>query len=178
MPFTATADNRFPTSIHVLVSAILKLARRTRIPRNRKAYRGLGRMRLGGEWFRPDARGARSGVELGFMSTTLSRRAPAHAPPARGSSCAGGPAQTPFKFISDVGAPCSRALMQGAARDRWAMDGRCRHVALEYSGVKRGEVGTVFEFDVGAVDCGARLDPLSQYPGAASGGRLGVAGRG
>ena len=70
-------------------------------------------MKLGSEWFNPDERGARSAVELGFMSTTLSR-----------------------------------------------------HVALEYSGVKRGDVGTVFEFDVGAVDCGARLDPLSQYPGA------------
>jgi hypothetical protein len=77
MPFSANADNRFPTSIHVLVSAILKLARRTRIPRNRKAYRGLGRMKLGSEWFCPDERGARSGVELGFMSTTLSRCAAA-----------------------------------------------------------------------------------------------------
>jgi hypothetical protein len=38
-------------------------------------------------------------------------------------------------------------------------------VALQYSGIRRGEVGTVFEFDVGAIDCGARLNTLSQYPG-------------
>ena len=38
-------------------------------------------------------------------------------------------------------------------------------VALQYSGVRRGEVGSVFEFDVGAIDCGARLNTLSQYPG-------------
>jgi hypothetical protein len=105
--------NLYTTSIHVLVSATLKLSRKTRIPRGRKAFRGLGNMKLGTEWFAPDARGARSGVELGFMSTTLSR-----------------------------------------------------HVALEYSGARWGEVGTVLEFDVGAVDCGAQLDSLSQYPGS------------
>ena len=104
-------ENLYATSIHTLVSAILKLSRATLIPRGRKAFRGLGRMKMGSEWFRPDERGARSGVELGFMSTTLSRR-----------------------------------------------------VAVEYSGVKGG-VGTVLEFQVGAVDCGARLDALSQYQG-------------
>ena len=104
-------ENLYATSIHTLVSAILKLSRATSIPRGRKAFRGLGRMKLGSEWFRPDERGARSGVELGFMSTTLSR-----------------------------------------------------HVAVEYSGVKGG-VGTVLEFQVGAIDCGARLDALSQYQG-------------
>jgi hypothetical protein len=105
-------DNLYATSIHTLVSAILKMSRKTTIPRGRKAYRGLARMRLGSEWFSPDERGARSGVELGFMSTTLSK-----------------------------------------------------HVALEYSGVMRGGVGTVLEFQVGAVDCGARLDAVSQYQG-------------
>jgi hypothetical protein len=104
--------NRCPTSIHTLVSATLKLSRKTKIPPERKAYRGLGRMQLGPEWFSPDTRGSRSGVELGFMSTTLSR-----------------------------------------------------NVALEYSVVKIGGVGTILEFDVGAIDCGAQLGSLSQYPG-------------
>ena len=107
-------ENLYATSIHTLVSAVLKLSRATSIPRGRKAFRGLGRMKLGSEWFRPDERGARSGVELGFMSTTLSR-----------------------------------------------------HVAVEYSGVKGG-VGTVLEFQLGAVDCGARLDAVSQYQGVVS----------
>ena len=116
-PLTALAGQRPPnnlyaTSIHTLVSAVLKLSRKTAIPRGRKAFRGLGKTKLGSEWFSPDERGARSGVELGFMSTTLSK-----------------------------------------------------HVALEYSGVMRGGVGTVLEFQVGAVDCGARLDALSQYQG-------------
>jgi hypothetical protein len=39
-----------------------------------------------------------------------------------------------------------------------------REVALEYSGVDKNR-GTVFEIDIGAVDCGAKLDSLSQYPG-------------
>jgi hypothetical protein len=105
-------DNLYATSIHTLVSAVLKLSRKTAIPRGRKAFRGLGKMKLGSEWFSPDERGARSGVELGFMSTTLSKQ-----------------------------------------------------VALEYSWVMKGGVGTVLEFEVGAVDCGARLDALSQYQG-------------
>jgi hypothetical protein len=103
--------NLYATSIHVLVSACLKLSRATRIPAGRRVFRGLGSMVLGPEWFERDARGARSGVELGFMSTTL---------------------------------------REG--------------VALEYSGAGRG-TGIVVEFDVGAIDCGARLDSLSQYPG-------------
>jgi hypothetical protein len=111
-------SNLYATSIHTLVSAVLKMSRATKIPPGRKAFRGLGRMKLGSEWFSPDDRGARSGVEVGFMSTTLSR-----------------------------------------------------HVAMEYSGVKGG-IGTVLEFQVGAVDCGARLDCLSQYVGA-NGGREG-----
>ena len=105
-------NNLYPSSIHALVSAVLKLSRKTKIPPGRKTFRGLGRMKLGQEWFNKDARGASCGVELGFMSTTLSRK-----------------------------------------------------VALEYSGVKMGGIGTIFEFDVGAVDSGAQLDSLSQYPG-------------
>ena len=66
--------NRYATSIHVLVSASLKLLRTGRIPRSRKTYRGLGTTKLGTEWFEDDERGARCGVELGFMSTTTSRQ--------------------------------------------------------------------------------------------------------
>ena len=40
-----------------------------------------------------------------------------------------------------------------------------REIALDYSGVKKSGVGSMFEFEVGAVDCGAQLDSLSQYPG-------------
>ena len=104
--------NLYSTSIHTLVSACQKLARKTKIPAGRKVFRGLGRTKLGAEWSKSDARGARSGVELGFMSTTFNR-----------------------------------------------------NVALEYSGAKRGTAGTILEIEVGAVDSGARLDPLSQYPG-------------
>ena len=104
--------NLYSTSIHTLVSASQKLSRKTKIPEGRKVFRGMGRTKLGAEWSKSDARGARSGVELGFMSTTFNR-----------------------------------------------------NVALEYSGVKRGTAGTILEIEVGAVDSGARLDPLSQYPG-------------
>ena len=68
------AGNRFTTSIHALVSAVLKLARVTPVPEGRVVYRGLGGMVLDEEvWFRRDERGCRGGVELGFLSTTASR---------------------------------------------------------------------------------------------------------
>ena len=107
-----TPTNLYTTSIHTLVSACLKLSRMGKIPEGRKVFRGLGRMKLGAEWSKRNERGSRSGVELGFMSTTFNRS-----------------------------------------------------VAIEYSGIKHGNVGTIFELEVGAVDNGARLDPLSQYPG-------------
>jgi len=124
MPFKGTSKaqpdslasapkNLYTTSVLVLVSSVLKLSRHTRIPEGRTVFRGLGRMRLGSEWFNKDTRGVSSGVELGFMSTTQKRS-----------------------------------------------------VAMEYSGFKEGKsLGTIFEFGVGAVDLGAQLDSLSQYPG-------------
>ena len=105
-------DNCYPTSILSLVSAVLKLARHTKIPPGRTTWRGLGAIQLDYQWFLKDERGVTTGVELGFMSTTL-----------------------------DPG------------------------VATEYSGVQRGKAGTVMEFEVGAVDLGAQLEDLSQYPG-------------
>ena len=100
--------NLYTTSVHILVSASIKLSRKSETPPVRKVFRGLGRMKLGKQWFQD----GQCGVELGFMSTTSNR-----------------------------------------------------DVALEYSGVKTGVFGTIFEFDVGSIDCGARLDSLSQYPG-------------
>ena len=47
-------------------------------------------------------------------------------------------------------------------------------MALQYIGGPRtaksggGVWGILLEFEVGAIDCGARLDPLSQYPGRAA----------
>ena len=111
--FAASAPkNLYTTSILVLVSAVIKISRKTRIPMERTVFRGLGRSHLGPEWFNKDERGVSSGVELGFMSTTQKRS-----------------------------------------------------IALNYSGVNSAEVGTIFEFGVGAIDLGAELDSLSQYPG-------------
>jgi hypothetical protein len=112
IPLKSEKGNRFTTTIHILVSAVMKLSRMTRVPDGRKVCRGLGGMVLDAKWFRTDSRNARGGVELGFLSTTTNRR-----------------------------------------------------TALEYSGVKKGR-GIVLDIDVGAIDNGAQLDFLSQYPGA------------
>jgi hypothetical protein len=115
MPLNDYAGNRYATTIHTLVSAVLKLAKVTRIPEGRRVYRGLGGVVLGEKWFKPNQRGVRGGVELGFLSTTLNR-----------------------------------------------------DVALEYSGARSGR-GIVMEIDVGAIDNGALLDFMSQYPGGGGG---------
>jgi hypothetical protein len=115
MPFGGKIEcfNKYTTSIHTLVSAVVKLSRQTRIPVSRKVYRGLGGLVLDDQWFECDKRGVRGAVELGFLSTTLNR-----------------------------------------------------DVALTYSGVKKNR-GVLFEIEIGAVDCGAQINSISQYPGEA-----------
>jgi hypothetical protein len=64
--------NLFPTSIHVLQSAVSKIARSTKIPTGLKLYRGLS-MALPKEFNESDLRGCRGFAEWGFMSTTADR---------------------------------------------------------------------------------------------------------
>jgi NLR family CARD domain-containing protein 3 len=65
--------NRYETTVFCITSGIVKLARLTEVPADRRLYRGLGGMVL------PDAfwgskDGFRGGVETGLMSTTTDRR--------------------------------------------------------------------------------------------------------
>jgi hypothetical protein len=64
---------KYVTTIHTLVSAILKLSRKGKVPVDRKVYRGLSGMKLDQKWFEPDERGVRGGVELAFLSTSENR---------------------------------------------------------------------------------------------------------
>ena len=110
----AAGRNLFATTIHVLVSAVQKIACVMKLPEGLTLYRGLGgTMRLPDCFYRADASGCRGFAEWGFMSTT------------------------------------SR-----------------REVAVLYSGVGEGKpLPTVFEIRAGAVDRGACIRDLSQYPG-------------
>jgi hypothetical protein len=66
--------NLFATTIHVLVSAAIRLARATRLPSGLELYRGLGGlMELPDSFFRADANGCRGYAEWGFLSTTSDR---------------------------------------------------------------------------------------------------------
>ena len=66
--------NTFSTSIHVLVSAVQKIARVTKVPNGLLLYRGLGATELPAHFFRPDpSTGCRGFAEWGFMSTTSSK---------------------------------------------------------------------------------------------------------
>ncbi len=66
--------NTFATTIFVLVSAVTKVAKCTRIPEGTLLYRGLGGlMDLPNHFFNADENGASGFADWGFMSTTLDR---------------------------------------------------------------------------------------------------------
>ena len=69
----ALKKNGYVTTIHAVVSAIIKLSRTWKIPYDRKVYRGLGGMLLPQEFWKEDPFGCRGGVEFGIMSTTTTR---------------------------------------------------------------------------------------------------------
>ena len=86
----AAAGNRYATSIHTLASAVRKLSRAVPPPAGCRLHRALDGPVLDRRWFRSDGRGMRGGIELGFLSTTLSR-ASALAPHGGGDSAASPP---------------------------------------------------------------------------------------
>ncbi len=70
----ATGDNRFSTTIFVLVSAVQKLSRCMHIPAGMLLYRGLGgTLELPDSFSKADANGCSGYCEFGFMSTTADR---------------------------------------------------------------------------------------------------------
>ena len=72
--FTGAVGGRFATTIHVLVSGVVKLMRVARLPAGLVLYRGLGGTMALPDWFsRGDASGLRGYAEWGFLSTTSSR---------------------------------------------------------------------------------------------------------
>ena len=67
--------NSYPSTIHVLVSAVMKLSQTTFFPEGALLYRGTGgRMALPAQFSRADRHGCRGFTEWGFMSTTSSKR--------------------------------------------------------------------------------------------------------
>jgi hypothetical protein len=71
----AESDNRFSTTIFVLVSAVQKLSRCTNIPAGMMLYRGLGgTLELPDSFTTADENGCKGYCEFGFMSTTADRK--------------------------------------------------------------------------------------------------------
>jgi hypothetical protein len=62
-------NNFFSTTIHVLVSATVKLARTMKLPSGLKLYRGIGK-ELPETFYKEDQFGRKGYMEWGFMSTT------------------------------------------------------------------------------------------------------------
>ena len=71
----AESDNRFSTTIFVLVSAVQKLSRCMNIPAGMMLYRGLGgTLELPDSFTTADENGCKGYCEFGFMSTTADRK--------------------------------------------------------------------------------------------------------
>ena len=66
--------NLFATTIHVLVSAIQKIACAMKLPEGLILYRGLGGVRLPECFHKADESGSRGFAEWGFMSTTADKQ--------------------------------------------------------------------------------------------------------
>ncbi len=68
---TEKAGNLYTTTISVLVSAVQKIARKTKLAEGLRLFRGLGGlMDLPKEFSTADPQGCKGFVEWGFMSTT------------------------------------------------------------------------------------------------------------
>ncbi len=66
--------NLYATTIHILVSAVIKIARAMKLPSGLELFRGLGGLtELPDSFFRVDANGCRGYAEWGFLSTTSNR---------------------------------------------------------------------------------------------------------
>jgi hypothetical protein len=66
--------NRFTTTIHVLIAAVIKIGRAMKLPSGLKLYRGLGGDRqLSDSFYKSDKQGNKGLAEWGFMSTTASK---------------------------------------------------------------------------------------------------------
>lgn len=78
----AAGGNLYATTIHVLVSAVVKIARVMRLPPGLELFRGLGgRMDLPDSFRRADANGRRGYAEFGFLSTTSDKEVAIQVPP-------------------------------------------------------------------------------------------------
>jgi hypothetical protein len=66
--------NLFPTTIHVLVSSIVKLTQSMKIPTGFRLYRGLSGKELPASFYQHDKQGRQGYMEWGFMSTTSDKQ--------------------------------------------------------------------------------------------------------
>eukprot|EP00960_Hanusia_phi_P059475 764173-Hanusia_phi.AAC.1 len=103
-------SNKYTTTIHCIVSGVIKLSKLTKLPPSRLVYRGLSGLWMPERFVQEDKLGVSGGVEYGMLSTTEKRE-----------------------------------------------------IAVQYA-TNKGTHPTVFAISCGAIDRGADLGFLSQYP--------------
>ena len=158
----------FPTTITVLCSAVVKIARATRLPQGLELFRGLGgRLELPAGFSRADGSGCVGYTEYGFMSTTSNKETaleysgakaegtkpmvhspPIASPPSALSVFAAAPAPAPPPFGATHPTPAGKriaARSAGAVRPpvlkprSIAFDGARRAIAGRKIGVRTRE---------------------------------------
>jgi ankyrin repeat protein len=158
----ALRGNKYTTTIYCVVSGIIKLSRKMKLPADRKAYRGLGGLDLPEAFLKMDEHGVRGGVEFGMLSTTLDRSVAVELPTAAPNNCT--PHLEPLFSSRTHANPCfPRRKADHLLAFPPTFHGRLRrNVAVQYAGKS---IPTVFEIGLGAIDRGASVSFLSQYPG-------------
>jgi hypothetical protein len=74
MIWLVVSCGRFATTIHILVSAVVKLTRAEKLPAGLELYRGLGgSMELPEQFYKGDENGCRGYTEWGFLSTSSNK---------------------------------------------------------------------------------------------------------
>ena len=66
-------ERRYTTTIHAIASGLIKIAHVSKLPEDRKVYRGMAGVVLPERFRVLDEHGCRGGVELGFLSTSTDK---------------------------------------------------------------------------------------------------------
>ena len=66
-------ERRYTTTIHAIASGLIKIAHVSKLPEDRKVYRGMAGVVLPERFRVTDENGCRGGVELGFLSTSTDK---------------------------------------------------------------------------------------------------------
>ena len=152
--------NRYTTTLHVVNSAVVKLSN---LMPKAKVYRGVAGMALPREFLQPNEFGVCGGVEMAFMSTSLSREVSERQAVGAWDPPRGSVAMLPRDSLCCPQCPLQHALPSPPRSPPHAG----AQAAMNYATPHNADdvAGLLLEMDLSMLSRGADLQWLSQYPG-------------